>query len=73
MELDNKLKIFRMRNDITQNNLAEIIDISRQYINGIEAGKSDPSALIAYKIAKFFNASVEDIFFLKENIDQEVL
>jgi len=53
--------------DLTQAGLAEKIGVTRQSINAIEKGKYVPSTVLALKIAKLFNESVENIFTLEEN------
>ena len=61
--LKNRLKIKRFENgEITQDDLARRLEVSRQTINAIENGKFNPSVKLALKIAKFFNCSVEEIF-----------
>ena len=52
---------------MTQQQLAEAVDVSRQTINAIESGKFVPSTILALKIAHTFEKSVEEIFFLEEN------
>ncbi len=65
--LTNKIKLKRLENgDITQEELANKIGVSRQTINAIEKGKFNPSVKLALKMAKVFNCSVEDIFKLTE-------
>jgi len=65
--LENKLKEFRFNHDqITQEDLANALGVSRQTILAIEHGKFNPSAVLALRLARFFGARVEDIFILKE-------
>lgn len=65
MKLGNNLKRCRFDNDdMSQEKLANEIGVTRQSIHSIEKGKFVPSTLLALKIAKFFNKSVEDIFFI---------
>lgn len=52
---------------MTQAELAERVDVSRQAINAIETGKFIPSALLAIKLAKVFGKTVEDIFTIQED------
>lgn len=67
MELKNKLKEFRFNNgQITQDELAKKLQVSRQTINAIENGKFNPSVKLALQIAVYFNSSIEEIFYLKE-------
>lgn len=67
MKLGNNLKRCRFDNDdMSQEELANQIGVTRQSIHSIEKGKFVPSTFLALKIAKFFNKSVEDIFFINE-------
>jgi putative transcriptional regulator len=64
MELQNNLKKLRFNNNqITQDELAKKVEVSRQTINAIELGKFNPSVKLALTIAEFFNCKVEDIFY----------
>lgn len=63
--MKNNVKIQRAITNITQAQLAEKIGVSRQTINAIEAGKYVPSTVLALKIAKLFDKSVNDIFELE--------
>ena len=65
--MKNNLKVERAIKDITQEDLAKIISVSRQTINAMEKNKYVPSTVLALKIAKYFEKSVEDIFFLEDN------
>ena len=76
MNLGNNIRRCRFnRNEISQEALAEAIGVTRQTIHSIEKGKYIPSALLAFKIAKFFEINVEEVFFLidDENIETESL
>ena len=64
--MKNMIKIERALKGITQEDLAKIINVSRQTINAMEAGKYVPSTVLALKIARYFNKKVEDIFELEE-------
>jgi putative transcriptional regulator len=65
--LQNQLKRLRFENgDISQQTLAEAVGVSRQTIIAIEKGNYTPSLVLALKITKFFNTSVEKIFSLQE-------
>jgi len=63
----NTIRIERAVLDITQEELAKRVKVSRQTINNIEAGKYVPSTALALKIAKTFSKNVEDIFSLEES------
>ena len=65
-ELNNKIKVYRAMKNISQEELAIAIRVTRKTINTIETGKFVPSTVIALKIARYFKVSVEDIFELKE-------
>ena len=64
--MKNLLKVERAKRDIIQGELAERIGVSRQTINAIEKGKFVPSPVLALKLARFFETSVEEIFILEE-------
>lgn len=65
--MKNNLKVQRAIHDLTQEDLAQKVGVSRQTINAIEKDKYNPSLLVALKIAKLVNVNVEDIFALEEN------
>jgi putative transcriptional regulator len=64
--MKNNLRIQRAILDITQAELAEKIQVSRQTINTIESGKYVPSTVLALKMAKVFAVPVDEIFSLEE-------
>lgn len=64
--MKNNIKIHRAINDLTQEQLAEIIGVSRQTINSIEKNRYVPSTILALKIAKYFKKYVNEIFELEE-------
>jgi len=65
--MKNKLKQFREFLGITQEQLGELVGVSRQAINSIETEKFEPSIWLAYDIAKVFQSSIEDIFLFEES------
>lgn len=65
--MTNKLKVLRAIKNISQEDLAKQIEVSRQTINAMEKGKYVPSTVIALKLARYFEISVEKIFVLEEN------
>lgn len=68
MKLGNDLKRCRFdQDDMTQEELAHAVGVTRQTIISIEKGRFVPSTLLALKLAKFFKKPVEDIFFLLED------
>jgi len=60
--MKNRLKVLRAERDMTQAQLADVVEVSRQTINAIEKGKFDPSLPLAFRIARLFNLSIENIF-----------
>lgn len=58
----NRLKVLRAERDWTQAQLAERLEVSRQTINAVEKGKFDPSLPLAFRAARLFGLSIEDIF-----------
>ena len=60
--MKNRLKVLRAERDWTQAQLATELEVSRQTINAIEKGKFDPSLPLAFKTARLFELSIEDIF-----------
>ena len=60
--MKNRLKVLRAERDWTQANLADELGVSRQTVNAIEKGKFDPSLPLAFKVARLFGLSIEDIF-----------
>lgn len=58
----NKLKVLRAEKNMTQENLAEKLSVTRQTIISIENGKYTPSLPLAFKISNLFNKKIEDIF-----------
>ncbi|ANY66735.1 transcriptional regulator [Paenibacillus sp. BIHB 4019] len=71
MKLDNRVRELRARFRMSQTELAEAIDVSRQTISLIERGDYSPSVVLALKMAKLFKEPVEFIFIL--NDDEEEL
>ena len=60
--MKNRLKVLRAERDWTQAQLASELEVSRQTVNAIEKGKFDPSLPLAFKAARLFGMSIEDIF-----------
>lgn len=65
--MKNNLKVERAIKDITQDELAKVIGVSRQAINSIEAAKYVPSTVLALKLSAFFGKAVNEIFFLEDD------
>jgi len=60
--MENHLKFLRAEKGWSQSDLAERLDVSRQTVNSLERGKYDPSLPLAFKIARVFARSIEEIF-----------
>ena len=61
----NQLRALRATREWSQNDLADKLRVSRQTINALETGKYDPSLPLAFKIARLFKISIEEVFFDK--------
>lgn len=64
--INNRVFELRKEKEVTQEELAEVLGVSRQTIIAIEKGNYIPSLLLGLKIAKFFNKTVEDVFVYKK-------
>ena len=64
--MKNNIKQLRNEMKISQQDLAESLNVSRQTINAIETGKFDPSLTLTIKITRFFNKSLEEIFIMEK-------
>ena len=64
--MKNTVKVERAKKDMTQQDLADSVGVSRQTINSIEAGKYVPSTVLALKISKVFEVRLDEIFELEE-------
>ena len=60
--MKNRLKVLRAERDWTQLDLAVALEVSRQTVNAIETGKYDPSLPLAFRLARLFGLSIEEIF-----------
>src|SRR5271166_5852728 len=62
VQMKNRLKVLRAERDWSQADLAERLEVSRQSVNAIETGKFDPSLPLAFKLARLFEMTIEEIF-----------
>lgn len=69
--LKNKLEELRKQLGIRQEELAEALEVSRQTIGSLENGRYNPSINLAFKIARYFKMSIEDIFIYEEELENE--
>ena len=65
--MKNRVRQLREEQGLTQKQLGEKVNVSRQAINAVETGKFDPSLWLAYDIAQRFNKSIEEVFDFKES------
>lgn len=69
--MKNRLEQFRKQNDLTQEELADRLEVSRQTIISLESGRYNPSILLAFRIARLFGVNVEDVFIYEEETKNE--
>lgn len=69
--MKNNLKVYRVMNSLTQEQLGEKVGVSRQTVIAIESNKYLPSLGLAFKIANIFRVKVEDIFINNERKEKE--
>lgn len=66
--MKNRLEQIRKQYGISQEQLADVLEVSRQTIGSLENGRYNPSILLAFKIARYFHLAIEDIFLYEEGI-----
>ena len=66
VKLKNRLEEIRKQHGIKQEELAKVLEVSRQTIGSLENGRYNPSITLAFKIARYFNMTIEDIFIYEE-------
>lgn len=64
--MKNRLEELRKERGVRQEELAEALEVSRQTIGSLENGRYNPSIMLAFKIAKYFGMSIEEIFIYEE-------
>jgi len=62
-----RIKELRARYNLTQDDLADMVGVTRQTMLYLEKGKYNPSLVLAYKVAKALNATIEEVFIIEEN------
>lgn len=67
--MENRIKEFREKYKMTQQDLAKKVGVSRQTIISLENGRYNPSINLAHKVSKTFNKMIEDIFIFSEEDD----
>ena len=68
--MKNRLEQLRKQRGISQEELADALQVSRQTVGSLENGRYNPSILLAFRIARFFGMSIEDIFLYEEDEGQ---
>ena len=66
--MKNKIEKLRKEKGILQDDFAKIMGVSRQTISSLETGKYNPSIFLAYKIAKYFDMKIEEVFEFEEEV-----
>lgn len=66
--MKNRLEVIRKQRGIKQEELATALEVSRQTIGSLENGRYNPSIILAFKIARYFRMSVEEIFIYEEDL-----
>lgn len=69
--MKNNLEKLRKERGIKQEELATALEVSRQTIGSLENGRYNPSIILAFKIARYFQMSIEDIFIYEEDDDEK--
>lgn len=69
--MKNRLELIRKNHKITQEELASILEVSRQTIGSLENGRYNPSIILAFKIARYFGLTIEDIFIYEEEDNEK--
>ena len=64
--MENRIEAIRKERGIRQEEFAKLMGVSRQTISSLETGRYNPSIFLAYKIAKFFGLSIEEVFIFDE-------
>ncbi len=64
--MNNRLADVRRIRGVTQDQLADALDVSRQTISSIENGRYNPSIVVAFRLARFFEMAIEQIFIYEE-------
>ncbi|MGO3018523.1 MAG: helix-turn-helix transcriptional regulator [Anaerococcus sp.] len=65
--MKNRLEKIRIEKGITQEELASVLEVSRQTISSLENGRYNPSIILAFKLSRFFKLPIEEIFIYEED------
>ncbi len=69
--MKNRLEEIRKAKGITQEELANALEVSRQTVGSLENGRYNPSIILAFKIARFFDISIEEVFIYEEDQNED--
>ncbi|MCI8703157.1 MAG: helix-turn-helix transcriptional regulator [Anaerotignum sp.] len=64
--IKNRIKEYRAKHDMTQEQLARLVDVRRETIGNLESGRYNPSLVLAWNIAKVFGVPIEEIFTVED-------
>jgi putative transcriptional regulator len=67
--MKNMLEELRVKKKLTQQELADALEVSRQTVISLEQGRYNPSILLAFRVARYFNLPIENIFIYEEGSD----
>ena len=65
--MDNDIELRRVKRDLTQADLADALDVTRQTIGAIEQGRYDPRLELAFDLAEFFDTTVDELFWREDD------
>ncbi|MBU3153714.1 helix-turn-helix transcriptional regulator [Clostridium estertheticum] len=69
--MKNRVKDLRTAVNMTQQQLSDLVSVSSRTIISLEKGQYNPSIMLAYKLASVFNTTIENLYCLKENLENE--
>ena len=67
--MKNRLEELRKARGMTQEELAEALEVSRQTVGSLENGRYNPSILLAFRIARLFETTIEEVFLYEEGVE----
>jgi putative transcriptional regulator len=69
--MENRLEEMRSHKGLTQQDLADLVNVSRQTIISLERGRYNPSITLAFRLARLFGVTVEELFLYSEEVDND--